>query len=296
MPAIHLNGIDLHHEVQGDGPPLVIIHGGWTDHTVWSTVAGLLADEFRVVSYDRRGHSRTQRPPGPYRRRDHEDDLTALIEALDCAPAYLAGSSYGGLVALSLAARRPDLVRAVAVHEPVALSAATAGEAGRLARAAEATMATVVEEIAAGDIEGGTRRFVEEGVLGPGAWQRLPEAVRMIFKANAPGFLADTASPDWSVLDTDAVARFPGPILLTKGDSGPRWLPLLVDCLAERIPSVQTATVPGAGHSPHITHPAEYAALLRAALGTRSRDVPDGVAAGSIDLVLTGGADDSAGC
>jgi pimeloyl-ACP methyl ester carboxylesterase len=96
MPAIHVNGIDLYHEVEGDGPPLVVVvHGSWADHTNWQAVVRLLADSFRVVSYDRRGHSLSKRPLGPRTRCQDEDNLAALIESLDCGPAHVAGNSFG---------------------------------------------------------------------------------------------------------------------------------------------------------------------------------------------------------
>jgi pimeloyl-ACP methyl ester carboxylesterase len=62
MAVIDVKGIDLHYEVQGDGPPLLLVHGGWSDHQSWHAVAPALADSFRVVTYDRRGHSRSERP------------------------------------------------------------------------------------------------------------------------------------------------------------------------------------------------------------------------------------------
>jgi hypothetical protein len=49
-----VNGIDLHVEQAGAGPPLVIVHGGWGDHTTWAPTTRLLAEHFRVVAYDRR--------------------------------------------------------------------------------------------------------------------------------------------------------------------------------------------------------------------------------------------------
>jgi pimeloyl-ACP methyl ester carboxylesterase len=54
----------------------------------------MLAEHFRVVAYDRRGHSRSERPARGWTRRDNEDDLIALVEALDLAPAHVVGNSY----------------------------------------------------------------------------------------------------------------------------------------------------------------------------------------------------------
>jgi pimeloyl-ACP methyl ester carboxylesterase len=83
-----------------------------------------LGRRFRVVSYDRRGHTGSEDSPEPGTRRDDEDDLADLIGALDLAPANVVGSSFGASIALGLAARRPELFRTLCAHEPPLLSLA----------------------------------------------------------------------------------------------------------------------------------------------------------------------------
>src|SRR5215207_842915 len=158
---MRINGIDLHVEPPaGEGELLVLVHGGWTDHNTWAALVGPLARSFRVVAYDRRGHSLSERGPGPSPRRQDEDDLAALVESMGAGPAHLVGTSYAASIALALAGRRPDLVRTVVAHEP-ALQALVP------LPAIDALFGSVQDEIAAGDVASGTRRFLEEVVLGP---------------------------------------------------------------------------------------------------------------------------------
>jgi pimeloyl-ACP methyl ester carboxylesterase len=262
MSKIRVNDVELHHEVQGSGPPLVLVHGGWADHTSWTELAARLATEFRVVSYDRRGYSRSERPAQGWTRRDSEDDLAAMIETVAGAPAYVVGNSFGGLITLALAARRPELLRAFAVHEPPATSVADGGELARLVEEAVGSVDTVLEEIQAGAVGRATRRFMEHVALGPGSWELLPEELQAVFVGNAPAVATELLQPDWSDLDIQALDRTGHQPLLTKGDAAPLWLQRTVDRLAELIPSATKATIPGAGHAPHMTHPDEYAALL----------------------------------
>jgi pimeloyl-ACP methyl ester carboxylesterase len=262
VPTIETNGVELHYEVAGSGPPLFLVHGSWGNGGVWNQAVEVLAERFRVVSYDRRGHSRSERPPGPRTRRHDEADLAGLITALAGEPAYVAANSFGGLIALGLAGRRPDLVRAVTVHEPPALSAADGGELARLADEAFAAVGEVRAEIESGSVERGTRRFIEEVALGPGAWELIPGDFRAVLMTNAPTFVAEQSDPDAMLLDVEAVRRCGRPVLLTTGDQAPRWLQLLVGRLGELIPEAGTATIAGAGHIPHETHPVEYADVL----------------------------------
>ena len=253
---IRIGGIGLHVEAPaGDGEPLVIVHGGWTDHTAFDAVAEPLARSFTVIRYDRRGHSRSEYG-GPAPRRRDEDDLAELIDVLGLGAVHLLGTSYGACIALGLAARRPGLVRTVIAHEPPVLGLVPDPDATAL-------IARVQEQIAGGDVAGGTRRFFEEGVLGPGAWERLPEGLRLAAMGNAQTFVDLREDPDWATLDVDALGRLHRPALITTGETSPSWLrdgPRAVAGAAD----IATLTIAGAGHSPHLTHPDALVAVVEA--------------------------------
>ena len=109
MPAVDVNGVGLYYEIHGQGEPLALVHGSWADATTWELVAPALAESFQVLIYDRRGHSRSERPATPGSVSEDADDLAALLEELDLAPAHVVTNSFGGNIALRLATRRPDL-------------------------------------------------------------------------------------------------------------------------------------------------------------------------------------------
>jgi pimeloyl-ACP methyl ester carboxylesterase len=254
---VRIEDVELHvAEPVGAGDPVVLVHGGWTDHTTWSRLVPTLTRSFRVIRYDRRGHSRSERGAAEPTRRRHEDDLAALLEALGSAPANLVGTSYGAVIALALAGRRPDLVRSVVAHEPPAMAVVRTPEV-------EALFDSVRDQIVAGDAAEATRRFFEEAVLGPGGWELVPEPVRRAAIANAQTFVDMLADPEWGALDVAAVRRFPGPALVTYGDAGPLWLPHVAISVAEQI-GCPTMLIPGAGHTPHHTHPDALAAIIDA--------------------------------
>lgn len=253
---VQIGGVGLYvTEPVGDGEPLVIVHGGWTDHTVFDAVVEPLARSFTVVRYDRRGHSRSEYG-GPAPRRRDEDDLAELIELLGLGAVHLLGTSYGAMIALGLAIRRPDLVRSVLAHEPPLLGLVPDPDA-------EALFARVQDQLAAGDIGGGTRRFFEEGVLGPGAWERLPAPIRQAAMDNAQTFIDLREDPDWATLDLDALSRLPRRVLITTGEASPAWLREGPRAVADAA-GIATLTILDAGHSPHLTHPDALVAVVEA--------------------------------
>jgi pimeloyl-ACP methyl ester carboxylesterase len=110
----------LYYQTRGTGPALVLLGGGPSNADTLGPLAGQLARDYTVVTYDRRGYSRSRQDdageqvgiPG------HGRDLIALLTALDAAPVSLFGTSFGALVALEGAAGAPGLVGTLIVHEP----------------------------------------------------------------------------------------------------------------------------------------------------------------------------------
>ncbi|MGH2979090.1 MAG: alpha/beta fold hydrolase [Solirubrobacterales bacterium] len=175
MARVRVNDVQLFYEEVGEGDPLVLVHGGWVDHSTWGLVVPGLAESFRVVAYDRRGHGQSEHPDPHGPRRDQEDDLAELIGALDCAPAHVVANSFGGSIALGLAARRPELFRSLGAHEPPLMTAfADDPELRPLAQDALASIRSVNELLEAGDVAAATRVFVEQVALGPGTWELVP--------------------------------------------------------------------------------------------------------------------------
>ena len=114
-----MNGVRLFYELKGTGSiPLVLVHGSWDSHDDWDLVVPRLADSFRILTYDRRGHSKSERPAGQGTVREDVADLAALMGQLGLVPAWVAGNSFGASIALRLAGERPELFRGFIGHEP----------------------------------------------------------------------------------------------------------------------------------------------------------------------------------
>jgi pimeloyl-ACP methyl ester carboxylesterase len=256
---IEVNGLQLLVEERGGGEPLVLVHGSWDDRQVWELIEEDLARRFRVVSYDRRGHTGSQDSPEPGSRRDDEDDLAELIGALDLAPANVVGSSFGASIALGLAGRQPELFRTLCVHEPPLLS--LAADDPIVAQVGEA-VGSVLELMERDEVEAAARDFVDKIALGPGAWEMMSEEERASVVRNAPTFLGEQRDPDWDQIDLAALGTLALPVLLTQGDESPPFFSRIIARLAKTIQGAEVRTLPGAGHVPHLTHPAEYVSTI----------------------------------
>ena len=121
MTSISANGATLYYELRGSGPSLLFISGATGNAGHWTGVANTLADTYTVITYDRRGNSRSPRPAGWASTTVDEqaDDAAALLLGLQVAPAIVFGTSAGAGIAANLAIRHPGLLRGVVFHEPI---------------------------------------------------------------------------------------------------------------------------------------------------------------------------------
>jgi pimeloyl-ACP methyl ester carboxylesterase len=108
---VDVNGVPTWHEVHGDGPPVVLLHGAFAGASSWAAQAPALARAgYRVHVPERRGHAHTPDVEGPLSYGVMADDTAAYLDHLVGGPAHLVGWSDGAVVALLVAQRRPDLV------------------------------------------------------------------------------------------------------------------------------------------------------------------------------------------
>jgi pimeloyl-ACP methyl ester carboxylesterase len=114
-----VNGFRMHYAEAGSGEPLVLLHG-WPQHWwMWRDLIGPLAERYRVIVPDLRGHGWSEKPRSSYRKQEFADDVVALLDALGLERVRLAGHDWGAFTALLMATGHPDRVaRMVAMSVP----------------------------------------------------------------------------------------------------------------------------------------------------------------------------------
>lgn len=260
MATATVNGANLFYEDSGQGEALILVHGSWGDHTTWDLVVPDLSKRFRVITYDRRGHSRSSAPPGQGRIVEDVADLAALIKHLNAAPAHVAGNSLGASITLRLAAAEPELFRSISAHEPplFGLLAADPKAAPALAEV-QRRLGAVVQVLQQGENAKAAELFVETVSQGPGMWNKLPEDRRQIMISNAQTALDESGDPDALMIDVGALRRYARPAQLTNGDQSPPLFPAVLELVAGVLPQAERLVYRGSGHLPQQTDPPGYA-------------------------------------
>lgn len=115
MPVFEATWGATRYAVEGNGPPVLLIHGVGARLDNWDGVAAVLARNFKVVRYDLRGHGQSSKVAGPYTLDLFADDAAALLDHLGIARAHVAGHSLGGMIAITLARKHPQRVDRLAV-------------------------------------------------------------------------------------------------------------------------------------------------------------------------------------
>ena len=261
MAIAQANGVNLYYEVHGAGDPVVLVHGSWADTTTWDQVLEGLAASFRVLVYDRRGHSRSERLQHPGSMDEDGDDLADLLETLTFAPAHVVANSLGGNIALRLAARRPELFQSMTCHEPPLLSLLEDDpESAVILSQLAGSLESVGRRIADGDHAEAAKQFVDEVVFGlPGVWEhQLPPQAKEMLVRNAPTFLDELQDQTMVRIDEESLLTLTMPVRLTQGSESPPMFVRVIDRLERLIPHATRETIEGAGHLPHQTTPASF--------------------------------------
>lgn len=243
------SGIRVGYETYGEGPPLVLIHGAFSDHqSNWGYVKPLLAPHFSVHAMARRGRGATASTTG-HGLNEEAQDAAALIRMIG-GPVYLLGHSYGAHVALGAALEVPSLVRKLVLYEPAWPNLLD-----------EASMDWLEGPVAAEDWDGFATTFFGRVLEVPAD---VLEAVRHSddwppILADAPATIGDLRALRRHHFDPERYgAALTMPVLLQVGTESPRDF-YVTDALAAVLADVKIGELEGQAHEGMTTAPEQYA-------------------------------------
>ncbi|HSM72792.1 MAG TPA: alpha/beta hydrolase [Anaerolineales bacterium] len=157
MNKVNVNGIELAYTRQGEGTPLVLLHGFPLDHHAWDEIAPLLENTFDLIIPDLRGFGDSTTVDSVYTMDDLASDIAGLLDQLGIEKSALAGHSMGGYVALAFARLYPERVRGLGLVSTQALADAPDRKEGRYKTAAD-----VAENGIGGVVDAMTTKFTSD--------------------------------------------------------------------------------------------------------------------------------------
>ncbi len=276
--TVDVNGTSLAYREEGEGEPVVFIHGDLSDLRSWDPMVRLVGGSYRPVTYSRRyAPPNEDIPPGVDNQMlPHVEDLAAFLGEIDAAPAHLVGNSWGAFIALLTAIRHPDLVRTLVLGEPPAITLFVSmpprpGEVLRLLVTRPRTAVAIIgfggrvispaeKAFRRGDDEAGKLAFVR-GVIGEERWNALPEARRRQADENLSTLKASLLGAGFPKPGDEELRGVRSPALLVSGENTRAVFLRILDRLQELLPDTERATIPGATHT-HEENPEAYSGIV----------------------------------
>jgi pimeloyl-ACP methyl ester carboxylesterase len=257
MEHVDIDGLHIAFQRQGEGPPVLLLHGGYgLDSRQWGRQLDVLSDEFTVVAWDMPGHGQSSDPPSTFGMPEYVDCLAGFVDALELDRPHVVGLSFGGGLALALYGRHP------AIPRTLVLCGAYAGWAGSLP-------ADVVEER--------LQRAMREADLPPETW--MPAYLPGMLSPSAPADMIDelksimlgvhpvgyrTELQGFAKVDLrDVLPTIEVPTLLLWGDADQRSPLPVAETLHAQIPGSTLVLLAGAGHVCNVEAPDQFNDAVR---------------------------------
>jgi pimeloyl-ACP methyl ester carboxylesterase len=263
MEHAKVNGVELEYEVVGSGETMLLIHGAHLADALRPLVTEPALQRFQHIRYHRRGLGGSTYPDdaGPTSVAEQAQDAVRLLDHLGVERAHLAGHSFGGAIALELAAQHPTRVASLVLLEPALL---TTPAGAVFARA----VAPLTERYQAGDAEGAVHGFL--ALVGDRNWhatidQTVPGGIAQAVKDAATFFERELPGPSWT-FGPEQAAAITCPVLSVLGS---RTSPLFVEGrqrLHAWFPACRDADIAGATHLLQMQAPGPVATAIAAFL------------------------------
>ncbi|MBN1320020.1 MAG: alpha/beta hydrolase [Thermoleophilia bacterium] len=257
--TVQLGGLRIAYTQAGQGPPLVLLHGGMDDGRSWRRQLDGLSGEFTVLAWDAPGCGRSSDVPDSWRMPHFAEALAGWLEAIGIERPHVLGLSWGSSVALEFYQRHPS------VPASLTLASAYAGWAGSLPP--DEVAARLESVLAAADSPRETLLQGLPGLLGPAMPKESVHELLDIWMDSAgsrhPGGYRAIAH---SMAEADLRGVLPQirvPTLLLYGELDQRAPLCVARDLHDSIPGAELVVIPGAGHLSNIETPEEFNAQVR---------------------------------
>jgi pimeloyl-ACP methyl ester carboxylesterase len=268
LATVAVDGVRLAFKEQGEGEPVVFIHGSASDLRTWEQQVPAIGGSYRAIAYSRRyARPNADIEPGvDDQMLRHVDDLVAFLRVMGAVPAHLVGHSWGAFIGLLAAIREPQVVRSLVLLEPpvLPLFMSTPPRPRELLRLlvrrprtglsilgfTATTWLPTQRAFRRGDDQAAIQTFAN-GVHGEEAYERLPEARKEQARENVRALRAQVLGAGFPPLSEDDVRGVRIPTMLMRGERSPGYLLRLNDRLEQLLPNTERVEIAAASHAMH---------------------------------------------
>jgi pimeloyl-ACP methyl ester carboxylesterase len=260
----------MYYELDGNGPPLVMLHAGIADRRMWAGQVGVLSRHYTVITPDFRGYGSSAAQQMPFR---YYEDIYCLLQHLEVGKAAFVGCSIGGLTAMKLMIAHPEAVACAVLVAP-GLREYECTDAGTLAKDAELS-----DLAAAGKRDEVIRLLVDLWVVGLKRRRQAVNreaqelALRMI-KENYDMVMDRLPETEPEVGIIPNLPKINVPVLVMIGSDDLPDMQAIAHLVAQKIPGAREQLIPGAGHLPNLEHEDLFNRTVLDFLGSVYKNAP----------------------
>ena len=259
------NGIELPYIEQGEGEPVVFVHGSNSDYRIWDDHRKIISSRYRVIAMSQRYFGSDPWPDAgeKFCMQTHADDLGAFVHGLKLGPATIVGWSTGAGACLAMAVQNRDLVKRMFLYEPALATFVSSPEDAKAALDDRMAMSADAKPLAdAGDLAGAVRTFMDGVNAESGAFDRLSPSVKSMMTENArmlPLLFAGPPPPAVTEVDLRGLTV---PITIASGNQSRAFYRIAAYSARTLLPCVKFKIIDNARHLWPVQDPRGFSDLV----------------------------------
>lgn len=251
LASISVGDVELSYVEQGEGEPVLFVHGSNSDYRIWGEHGEYFAPRYRMIALSQRYFGTGPWPDNGenFRVQVHADDLAEFIRGLNVAPVTIVGWSFGGGVCLTMGVQNPDLVKRMFLFEPALATFVSSPEDAKAALEDRAAMSAGAASLAeVGDLAGAVRSFTDGVNEQAGAFDGFSPSVRAMMTENARMLPLLLAGPPPPAVTADDLRGLALPITIALGEHSRAFYRIAAEAAQALLPSAELKVVAGARH------------------------------------------------
>ncbi|MGI9523706.1 MAG: alpha/beta fold hydrolase [Hyphomicrobiaceae bacterium] len=251
LNSIQINGFELQFVVQGEGEPVIFVHGSNSDHRIWNEHLDIISEEYEIIALTQRYFGSADWPDDgeKFCLQTLADDLAAFITASRLQPVTIVGWSLGGGVCLTMAAQHSDLVRKMFLYEPALASFLEDPEEAELAAKDRVSMSADAKNCAdVGDYPETVRAFMDGVNAQRGAFDGLSQQLQQVMVDNARMLPLLFAGPPAPAASSAGLKNLHVPITIGLGQYSRPFYRIAATAARQLLPDAKLVGIDGGNH------------------------------------------------